>query len=169
MGGESPGYVDPIDYSVGRRQLAKPRRIRSVRTVHPVHRAVTTEDVIEKQRLYGSDAEVAVNIDERDARFERWQIGGRSSRRVHIYVDGPVRKGESHGRAVKVKVVQAGKSVKSSGGAFYLKTAVILSVWPRVVRPFECFRFGVVLKRSRSRVLAQLVMEVITSIVVVVG
>lgn len=77
-------------------------------------------------------------------------------------------KGVSHGWAAKVEVVRIAKSVKPSGSAFYLQTDVILSLWPCVVRSFECFCFRIVLDRSRPRVLVQLVMEAITSIVVVV-
>ena len=90
VGREPPSNVDPIEDAVGGRQFAKPRRVRSVRAVDPEGRAVTAEDVIEEERLDRRDAEVVVNVDERDARFERWQIGGRSSRGSHGHVDGQV-------------------------------------------------------------------------------
>lgn len=68
MGRESASHLDTVKDAIGRSELPEASRVRSVRAVDPEGRPVAAEHSVEKERLYGCDTELVVDIDECDAR-----------------------------------------------------------------------------------------------------
>ncbi|MDB2269092.1 hypothetical protein PM035_15600 [Halorubrum ezzemoulense] len=93
MGREPASHLDPVKDAIGRSEFAEAGRVGLVRAVDPERGGVPTEYSVEQECLDGRDTEVVVDVDERDARRELREIGGRSlGMGLHGSVDGEIRK-----------------------------------------------------------------------------
>jgi hypothetical protein len=86
---EPASDLDAVEDAISRGEFAEASRVRPVRAVDPERGAVGTEDAVEQERLDGCDSEFVVDVDERDARREVREIGGRPlGMSLYASVDG---------------------------------------------------------------------------------